>query len=390
VKTDDRPRVHTASEQRWLEVRRYLTAHRFDLAVAAAEDYPTDRRVAGTPLLADPGWLPPAPFELDAAHLDLDPSRPGRLPPGLTGTGPAFDQVLPLGADDAQYPGYAAALAALAPPTTFVNRPTYRLDDADLVSARPSLRFGVGRYFDGLTIGEACAHEYAAHRLYGGGTPLRAAAGDPWDLTSRSTNVAISTLTLRVDRAAGAASFLLHRRDPARVGHAGGLLQVIPVGVFQPSDPAPWNERHDFDLWRAIVRELSEELLDTPEDYGSDRAPIDYTAWPFAAALDRARDRGQLTVRLLGMGTDPLTFATDILTVVAFDAPAFDRIFADLATDNAEGRIITTLNPGDVPAGIGIPFTQTTIDQIIRCEPIQAAGAGLLALAWHHRAALMN
>lgn len=138
------------------------------------------------------------------------------------------------------------------------------------------------------------------------------------------------------------------------------------------------------------MRELSEELLDTPEDYGSDRAPIDYTAWPFVAALDHARDRGQLTVRLLGMGTDPLTFATDILTVVAFDAPAFDRIFADLATDNAEGRIITTLNPGDPPAGIGIPFTQTVIDQIIRREPIQAAGAGLLALAWHHRAALMN
>ena len=54
-------------------------------------------------------------------------------------------------------------------------------------------------------------------------------------------NLAISTLTLRLDRASGRASFLLHWRDPAKVGHAGGLYQVIPVGVFQPSGEAGWN-----------------------------------------------------------------------------------------------------------------------------------------------------
>ena len=33
-----------------------------------------------------------------------------------------------------------------------------------------------------------------------------------------------------------------HYRQPGRVSHAGGLYQVIPVGVFQPSGEAPWNE----------------------------------------------------------------------------------------------------------------------------------------------------
>ena len=46
----------TASERDWLAVRAYLTGHRYELAVGAAEDYPPDRRVAGTPLLAAPGW----------------------------------------------------------------------------------------------------------------------------------------------------------------------------------------------------------------------------------------------------------------------------------------------------------------------------------------------
>ncbi len=36
---------------------------------------------------------------------------------------------------------------------------------------------------------------------------------------------------------------------------------VIPAGVFQPSGIAPWNMAGDFDLWRNILREMSEEFL---------------------------------------------------------------------------------------------------------------------------------
>jgi hypothetical protein len=387
VKLDDRPDPLTASERRWLEVRRHLVAHRFGLAVTAVDDYPAARRVAGTPLLADPAWLPSVPLPLDAVNLHFDPTRPAR---GLTGDEPAFDEVRPVAADGRRYPTYAAAVAALARPATFVNRPTYRLDDADLTADQPALRFGLGHYFDGLNIGEASAHEYAAHQLEHGRTPLRATAKAPWDLTRRSTNVAISTLTLRLDRAAGEASFLLHRRDPAKVGHAGGLYQVIPVGVFQPSDPAPWNETNDFDLWRNTIREYSEELLGAPESYASDRAPIDYPAWPFAARLTRARERGEVRMLVLGLGTDPLTFATDILTVAVFDAPVFDELFTDLVTDNNEGRIVTTLAGTGGQTGAGIPFTEDTVDHVAHHQPMQAAGAALLTLAWHHHDTLLR
>ena len=97
--------------------------------------------------------------------------------------------------------------------------------------------------------------------------------------------MATSALTLRHDRRTGTATFPLHYRHPGQVSHAGGLYQVIPVGVFQPSGEAPWNEANDFSLWRGLLREYAEELLGADEDHGSERAPIDYAAWPLAKAM---------------------------------------------------------------------------------------------------------
>ena len=61
----------TASQRDWLRVRSYLQEHRHGLAVDAAGDYPDDRRVAGTPLLAAPGWQPAEPVPLAAVGLEL-------------------------------------------------------------------------------------------------------------------------------------------------------------------------------------------------------------------------------------------------------------------------------------------------------------------------------
>ena len=49
----------TSSERDWLTVRSYLAEHRYNLAVDAAKDYPPERRMAGTPLLAAPSWTRP-------------------------------------------------------------------------------------------------------------------------------------------------------------------------------------------------------------------------------------------------------------------------------------------------------------------------------------------
>ncbi|MGH3864550.1 MAG: hypothetical protein ACRDQ4_00155 [Pseudonocardiaceae bacterium] len=332
--------------------------------------------VEGTPLLSTPHWLPNHPIPLDQIELRYTPEVGFN---GITGTEPAARRLLPVRADGSSYYTYSDAVAELATPGIFENRSTYRLLSADLQTS-PRMVFSRSAYFDGIDVGDAVAHEYTAATL-GEITAqdLRATIGDPCDPARRPVNVALSTLTLRHNQTTGAATFPLHRRDGATVGHAGGMYQVLPVGVFQPAGEEPWNVTNDFSLWRCIVRELAEELCGEAEDYHTDRAPIDYDSWPFATRLTQALHAGQVTPFCLGIGVDPLTFATDILTVLAIDASVYDELFGYVADTNAEGSII--------PA---VPFTTETVRRYARHEPTQAAGAALLKLAWRHRSVLLG
>jgi pimeloyl-ACP methyl ester carboxylesterase len=302
-----------------MEVRAHLRAHRHRLAVEAAGHYPDVPKLAGTPLLTRPEWVPAQPVPLADIAIDLVADSP-RF--GL----PASD--------------YARTMAALDAPTVFENRPTYRLLAASL-TAEPTLRFGPGHYFDSIDTGEASAHEYAAAELTGAPTPLRDAIGDPTVLAARPVNLAISALTVRRDR------FLLHWRDPAKVGHAGGLYQVVPVGVFQ-GEP--------FSLWRFLLREYAEELLGEPERETVDPA--------FEAAMTSALAAGRIRARCHGMGVDPLTFATDLLVSVHLDDHVFEELFGRRVAVNDEGTVSEH------------PLARETIAGL----PMQAAGEALVNL----------
>jgi hypothetical protein len=371
------PRTLTSTERDWLRVRSYLQEYRYDLAVAAANDYPPGAKVDGTPLLTTPGWRPSGPVPLRDISLTLRPADSS-----LSATAAVLADraalLLPERADGTPYCRYSEAMAELAAPSVFENRFTYRLTDADLSGSVPRLEFTRGRYFDGIDTGEAAAHEYAATWLGYRPAGLRSAIGDPVDLDRRPVNLAITTLTLRLDRSAGRASFLLHWRDPAKVGHAGGLYQVIPVGMFQASGEAAWNERPDFSLWRCMIREFAEELAGHPEDYGNENGPIDYEAWPFAQHMTGALDSGQIRVWCLGLGADPLTYATDLLTVAVIDSDVFDGLFGSPQC-NAEGNVLAARE-----------FGSQVVEQTVTREPMQAAGAAVLRLAWLHRQMLIS
>jgi hypothetical protein len=365
----------TASQLQWLRIRDHLVRNRHPLGVQSFGDVDLAPAV-DAPLLIRPEWLPAAPLPFSDVQLDYQPDA---LFDGVTGTGGIAADVLPLRLDGSRYERYSAVIADLAAPRTLRNLPTYRLLAGDLRDAR-RLTFGAGRYFDGLDTGEASAHEYAATDLGELRTQtLRAAVGDPTDLSRRPVNVAVSALTLRHDRAAGEATMPLHRRDPAKVGHAGGMVQVIPVGVFQPAGPEPWNVTNDLSLWRGLLREYAEELLGAPEDYDTTAGPLDYDGWLFGARMTAAARTGQVRPYLLGIGVDPLTFATDLLAAVVVDSAAYDELFADVVTDNAEGSVL--------PA---VPFTAAQVDRYAADEPTQAAGAALLRLAWQHRDVLLG
>jgi hypothetical protein len=384
--------VAAESAQRWRDVRAVLTASRHELGRVAARLYPDLLRLGTADLLCREEWLPPAPLGLDDLPVTWAGGPPGGDGGQVRPTGRydgASAQVRPLRPDGGRYASYTDAVAALDRPVLFENRPCYRLLDARL-AAPPGLRIGETSYFEGVDLGHAVAHELAAAWERSGDAvrmtdlPLRAQAGDPCALARRPALVAVTTLTLRRD-AAGGASFVLHWRDPAKVNHGGGLYQVMPVGLFQPVTAAAAALRHDLSLWKSMAREFSEEFLGTPEDYQTSGGLLDYEGWPFYHRLTAARREGRLSVHCLGLGVDPLTFATDVLAVAVFDAPLFDAEFARLVALNAEGRVIT----GGGPAGI--PFTAETVARLTGGrEPLQASGAAVLNLAWDHRAHLLG
>jgi len=405
--------VAAESARRWRDVRTLLTANRYELGRVAARLYPGLPRAGSADLLCREEWLPPAPLALDDLPVTWDAGPlgdgGGTVPPTSRYDG-ASAQVRPLRPDGGRYASYTDAVGALDRPALFENRPCYRLLDARL-AAPAGLRIGETSYFEGIDLGHAVAHELAAAWRRSGDAvrmtdlPLRALAGDPCALARRPALVAVTTLTLRRD-AAGGASFVLHWRDPAKVNHGGGLYQVMPVGLFQPVTEAAAALGHDLSLWKSMAREFSEEFLGTPEDYQTSGGLLDYEGWPFYRRLTAARREGRLAVHCLGLGVDPLTFATDVLAVAVFDAPLFDAEFAGLVALNAEGRVITRDGDGGGTRGgstgdgtragagggpAGIPFTAETVARLTGgLEPLQASGTAVLNLAWEHRAQLLG
>jgi hypothetical protein len=373
----------TSEQQEWLRVRRHLQDHRHELSGVATSLYPDTMKIAGTSLLAGTSWIPDVPLPFQDLALTWVPV-PSAV--AVTGSESASRQVRPLRPDGTRYPSYSAAVADLAAPGVFDNRSTYCLRAAELAGPAvpgPAMDFQPGSYFAGVDVGDACAHELVAHQLgLISGTPLRDAVGNPCDPARRPANLAISALTLRLDVATGEATFPLHWRDPGKVGHAGGLYMVMPVGVFQASGDSAVHQENDFSLWRCLLREYAEELLGASEEHGTE--PIDYATWPLAAAMSQALRSGQIRAHVLGLGVDPLTLATDLLTVVTIESRLYDDLFGGLVRTNSEGRLVDSAETG--PGQGRFPFTVETVERLTTHEPLQAAGAALIRLAWRHRA----
>jgi hypothetical protein len=229
-------------------------------------------------------------------------------------------------------------------------------------------------------------HSRKDGQITGQNLPFRSLIDDPFDCRRRAVLPAITTLTLRRDRARQ--SFLLHWRDPRKVATAAGVYDVIPAGEFQPSSITPHDLINDFDIWRNVVREFSEELLGTPEHDGTRSALIDYDGWPLYRDLGRARAEGKASAVCLGVGVDALTLAATILTVVILDAEVFDELFADAVQVNAEG--LTLFGEDGDSSGKGIEFSERNVTRLLEHEPMAAPGAACLTLAWRNRIALLG
>src|SRR5450755_672703 len=359
------PQESVLSDQSdWRAVRRYLNHHRGALAGLAAGLYPASQRIRRTTLIAPPSWLPPEPVDLADITMTWVPDAPAAK---VTGAEPETRKLRPLRVPGRQFDRYTSAIRYLDPPSLFENRPSYRL-----------LSLAIG-------------HEMAELRsrkdtqITSRDLPFRSLIDDPFDCHRRAMLPAITTLTLR--RGRGGESFLLHWRDPRKVATAAGVYDVIPAGEFQPSSIAPHDLVNDFDIWRNIVREFSEELLGTPEHDGTRSSPIDYDGWPLYRDLGRARAEGKVSAFCLGAGLDALTLAATILTVVVIDDDVFDDLLADAVQVNAEG--LTLFGEDGDSSGHGIEFSERNVTRLLENEPMAAPGAACLALAWRNRIALL-
>jgi transcriptional regulator with XRE-family HTH domain len=382
-------------EHRWCAVRQGLNEHRIELSDVAVRLYRSTMRVEGTTLISRPDWLLAAPVEL--AQVRLAWAETAGSPP-VTGTERQARGVLPPAPDGRPYHRYAHALRDLERPALFENRVCFRLLDLSWMPSGGRLTFGQASYFDMVDTSEAVAHELAAAHLVF--TPTRTTLsrpswkrlqfrkliGDPFDLGRRVVVPSIDTLTIR--RAGASASFLLHQRDPGRVAVCGGMFHVMPAGVFQPSSVSPQACSHDFDLWRNMQREFSEEFLGNLEHDGTASFPIDYQAHEPFRSLNQAQREGKLQVYCFGVGLDPLTLWGEILTVAVINADVFDEVFRDLVRVNAEGAVVTA--SGSHRTVHGIPFTGERVEQLLGSQPMAPAAAACLALAWRHRAAILG
>jgi transcriptional regulator with XRE-family HTH domain len=382
-------------QRRWCAARRGLNERRLELSDVAARLHRTALQVEATALLSCPDWLPTAPVELGAVALRwLDAPDA----PQVTGVEREAQRVRPPASDGRRYQRYTQALRDLDPPRLFENRVSYRLHDVFWdADGRGTLKFGLTTYFEAVDVCEAVAHELADAHLEFTPTgitvtppswkqlPFRKMIGDPFDPARRPVLPSINTLTIR--KADASPTFVLHSRDAGRVAVCGGMFHVMPAGVFQPSSMSPAACSHDFDLWRNMMREYSEEFLGNLEHDGNMGGLVDYEADEPFRSLNQARQAGGIRVFCLGVGLDPLTLWGEILTVAVIDADVFDEIFRDLVTTNNEGTVVSAgRRAGAVP---GIPFTEERVEQLLGPEPMAPAAAGCLALAWRHRATIL-
>jgi transcriptional regulator with XRE-family HTH domain len=367
------PRVEQ-EQRRWRDTRGALGHHRRALAIVAEDLYP-ENRIPGLErqgVLAPPWWLPENPIPLADVSLELDTESSSPL---LSGSERESGQVRPLTSIERRYSRYSHAVRDLAPPRLFENRLCFRVLSADWTLPAARLKFGLMGFFDSIDTNEAFAHEMAANHLLRDSTgalvtgkaswrrlAFRRLLGDPFDLRRRPLMGAIGTLTIR---AGECPSMVLHQRDGARVAGGGGMVHLLPAGIFQPSSIMPESVANDFSVWRNMQREFAEELLGHTEYDGTGR-PIDYLGTEPFATMERALRDGRIRVYYLGLTLDALTLCGDLLTVAVIEPDTYDELFGAAVDRNDEGSI---------PAR-ALPFEEHTIDRLRRLGSAVAGSNG--------------
>jgi hypothetical protein len=368
TRRSSRPAAVAEERDRFKSRLRQLRDSQVMLGDEVLERSPREWRAFDTiPVLAKASWILDGPQDVGTIDINL---RPDPDDPSISRLRDA-SRVL-RGMSLAGNMTYSEAIRDVNPNTQYFNGIIYRPVGVDTDGSAPlSMTFGVAGYFDYLDTSEVLAYEATLHPKNLG---VRRRITDPFDLTNRVASLGVLTLTIQ--RSLSGATFIMHKRSGNfAVGDA--LYHVVPAGEFTPSDVGQAAVRVDFELWRNIVREYAEELLDIPDAQGTGGRRLDYEhASPYQEMVQAIRD-DRFRLYTFGLALDPLTFKPELLTVAVIDKTVFDKIFPPSLPTTEEGVVIED-----------IPFTEENVRAYIDAPTTRHGAKACLTLAWQYRAEL--
>ncbi|BEL03317.1 hypothetical protein Q0Z83_015080 [Actinoplanes sichuanensis] len=362
---------------RYREVRKVVRSRQGRLGAVAWETADPAWKAAPVPVLTRPGWILETPLPLDRVGLRL---LPGSEVPDRSGpSAERAARLLPRRESNRGRLRYSEALVDIDGLDHLHNGNVYRPVAVEADGRGLSIDFIGGRYFDHLDTSEILAFETAAGR--GRRFPLRRSyrrsLGDPFDLHARATSLGVLTLT--VIKTDDGARFLMHSRDDNQVVVGSKAMHVVPAGEFTPASVYLEADAEDFDIWRTIMREYAEELLDREEAYGKEGSGLHYADEPPFRELEEARRSGALHVYALGLGLDPLTWKPELFTVCVFEPGAAERIFQAAVKRTWEGTVLRGTD------GRGLRFDAATVRRYSGDPNTRRGASACLDLAWRHR-----
>jgi hypothetical protein len=100
--------------------------------------------------------------------------------------------------------------------------------------------------------------------------------------------------------------------------------------------------------------------------------------------MQKARERGELRVYVLGIALHALSLNATIVTVAVIDSAVFDSLFREAAHVNAEGEIV--IHWGGDKERHSLSFDEVTVSRFLHTEQLVSSSAITgLNLAWQHR-----
>lgn len=397
-------------KEQFLLVRKYLKKNRLKLTKKAFEFY-KENSVEYVPLsckledeiisafiLTKTGWVPNPAISFEKIRILKDQNWNTDIKllknkaqyyqnSGFKSTLKAFGYLWPKSFKESKLPRYSDIVDELDKPKLWWNMPHYRITNIKTEEGY-ELVFRVGTYFDSFSTLEALAYESAktdylarkSGRTMNWDTlKARKVSGDPNILNCRCSGLGVETIILFGQD--GDYRFVLHQRSSKDVAIGEGLVHIVPAGEFQPSSDSNVMIDKDFDIWKNIMREYYEELINPSIASERIKYEIDWeNDLPFKQ-LNQAKKENKIQLFFLGFIINPLNLKPEILTALVFSEQAFHESIGSFKERNEEGRIIWNIKNQTFE---GHKFDEKTVKYYLSM-PLEPSATACLIAAWNSR-----